>query len=150
MNRMISYLLAVVLLASATTAGSAVSIAQRAGTADQSLAAWLPQATWVLTTLNGDAVAPATAPHITFAPQNTFSGFAGCNSYSGRLDQHGAQLAVITLATTRMACPDREMVLERAYLDALTAVETYRLDGGDLVLHDHTGSHRLVFEARTP
>lgn len=66
-----------------------------------------------------------------------------CNGFSGPYKQDGTQLSFGLLATTLMACEDMDQ--ETAYLTALAAVTTYRLEDGRLVLAN-AQNDLLVFE----
>lgn len=68
-------------------------------------------------------------------------GSAGCNWYTAWLEEHADAVLVSHLAATRRDCfHPRIMDLEARYLAVLEGVETYRLDGGRLLLTDGTVS----------
>lgn len=89
---------------------------------------------------HADALDPIDAsqevPWIQFVLQNMRAhGFSGCNRFSGGFEiSPGARLVFLSLATTKMACPDMRM--ETAFLDILTATHAYLLDGSELTLID--------------
>ncbi|TXS93969.1 META domain-containing protein [Parahaliea maris] len=98
---------------------------------------------WQLVRLDGEpATAGAGGKPVDLALEaegQTVSGFSGCNRYHGtyRRDgasEHGAALRFGPLAGTLMACPEGTG-LERRFLDALGAVDNFRLtDSGHLQL----------------
>ena len=61
------------------------------------------------------------------------SGFAGCNTWIGRIDVEGPRFGVAELGTTKMLCADR-MTAETDFLAALKHVTSWRMDGQTLVL----------------
>ena len=83
---------------------------------------------------------------IEFKPDGGVAGDSGCNSYQGSLSAPGASVSLEALAVTEMACLDsHRMEVEDAYLQALTQVRGYRLEGGRLVLLDGRGVPLLTF-----
>ena len=73
--------------------------------------------TWTLTTIaSGDAVSSVlngTEVTAEFTADDTVSGSAGCNRYSGSYTWTGDQLSFSALASTKMACADDVMAQER-------------------------------------
>jgi heat shock protein HslJ len=93
---------------------------------------------WTLQTIEGT---PAAASHSRGQAQLSLraasqhlSGFAGCNTLSGRYIQRGTSLVLKPLATTRMACEPQAMQQETRFLQALATVDTYRIEGRQLSL----------------
>ena len=86
--------------------------------------------------------------YIQFTKQNTTTGLAPCNSYSGTFTQGAAagQLTISQQASTRAACG--ATALEDKYLGALPRTVRYEITGKELRLYDVTNSLRplLVFE----
>lgn len=79
------------------------------------------------------------------------AGRSGVNSYGGSATVGpGSALAIGPLAATKMAGPEPAMRAERAYLDLLAGVASYRLAGDGLALLDADGNERLVFERERP
>ena len=68
------------------------------------------------------------------------AGFAGCNTWNGRITLGDRQFAVDDLGTTKMFCADR-MAAEAGFLDALKSVTRWRMDGQKLVLD---GAHATL------
>jgi heat shock protein HslJ len=73
------------------------------------------------------------------------SGSTGCNRFAGSYTRRGSSLTLGSLATTRMACPDG-MEQERAFEQALQAVQGWRRVDGILEMLDDQGAVRLRFE----
>lgn len=93
---------------------------------------------WSLQTLDGAPVA-STGPRgpqqltLRTASQH-LGGFAGCNTLRGRYTQRGTSIALKPIATTRMACEPELMQQETRFLQALAAIDSYRIEGGQLSL----------------
>lgn len=81
--------------------------------------------------------------------ENRTSGNAGVNRYTGtaEIDLEAGKLQFGAQATTRMAGPGLKS--ERAYLDALAAARTFRLDGRILTLFGEDGTPLAKFIAHT-
>lgn len=105
---------------------------------------------WKLTRLGDESVTPdpkAREPHLVLeAKAGRVTGWSGCNRLTGTYTREGAALRFVPLASTRMACPALEM--ERAFLEALERVATWRLRRHELVLCDALGQPVARFEAR--
>jgi heat shock protein HslJ len=67
----------------------------------------------------------------------------------GSVAVSGDRIALTGLATTRMACPAPVMAQEKAFLDALTAARTFRLEAGSLTLHDDAGNELARLKAQS-
>jgi heat shock protein HslJ len=97
-----------------------------------------PQGSWQLVALESTAGSvPLMDDHpVTLTLEgSSVGGRAACNEYGGRLEATGDGIAIGELAWTAMACmPDEVMAVEAAYVEALGAVRTMRLDGDELVL----------------
>lgn len=110
---------------------------------------------WRLTELNGRPAAGGIAgrePHLRFhTATGHMGGSTGCNSVAGAYQVEGDRLRFPEpLGMTRMACTDPAVsTQERAFLEALRAVERFSIAGGRLVLY--AGDRALArFEAGTP
>jgi len=74
-------------------------------------------------------------------------GSTGCNRYGGGYTLDGQALTFSAMFMTEMACVDSSlMAQERAFLDALGAVNRYEIVDGQLILYYGEGQ-QLVFEA---
>jgi copper homeostasis protein (lipoprotein) len=106
---------------------------------------------WKLTRLEGRPVrvgANRREPHLVFHTQEErLAGWTGCNQIHGYYDLNGEGIALGRIKTTRMACPDAPDQ-ERAFLDALGRVKTWRIEGQHLELRDKSGAPLLRFEER--
>ena len=89
---------------------------------------------WRVLSVDGASLPMGLAPQITFSDAQ-ITGNAGCNRITGSAELSGEGLHLGPLATTRMACPEPAMALERRVLDALSTVTTYDFkESGDLLL----------------
>lgn len=103
----------------------------------------LDKNTWILTAIEGQALAKdAAAPTLKF-DNGRLTGFTGCNRLFGSYVA-GAEgsLALSALGTTKMACLGTAGALERTVLAALEKVDLYALPPGQLNLLD--GDHKLL------
>jgi len=74
-------------------------------------------------------------------------GSAGCNRYFGGYELSGSKLSIPgPLGSTLMACPEDIMDQEMAYLQALQAAESYKIDGDELRID--CGEQVLVFKKK--
>ena len=109
--------------------------------------------TWTLSSISsGDVVTSViSGTEITavFSTDNTVSGSAGCNGFSGRYSQAGDSLSLSPLATTRMACKKYVMAQERVFLNAMSGVRSYAIDGTQLTVFDASGATLLGFDGAT-
>jgi len=131
-------LLTCILLISATLIGCKSSTTTSDGESD------IAQYRWYVTELFGNEVSglDGRRPYIEFASdaQNSVSGFAGCNRFSGTLaEQSQDAIRFSPLAATKMFCENN--AVESRLFDALTKVrkgertgETYTLYAGDTAL----------------
>lgn len=110
---------------------------------------------WRLAEIEGKSIPAhpgAREPHIVLARDGSrLSGFAGCNGFAGKWEQHGETLRLgDKLAMTRMACVGDGDALEAAFTKALASTASYRISGDKLELRDSRDAVRMVFEARGP
>lgn len=70
-------------------------------------------------------------------------GFAGCNTWFGKVTLGQTQFDVGEVGTTRMFCADR-MQTETAFLEALKSAKRWRMDGSALVLEGDQVTLRLI------
>lgn len=117
------------------------------GTADQPL----QQTHWNLTSLAGQsqpAHEPRRTPDLAFnSTDMRVAGSTGCNRFMGSYTIKGQQLSFSQMATTMMAC-SQGMDTEQAYLDALSKVASWKIDGNSLELLDANNQPLAQFEAR--
>ena len=101
---------------------------------------------WVLTSLNGDTPIEGTQITLSFW-EGSLEGSGGCNTYGGGYTASEDSLHLSDLYWTEMACLEPEGILDQelAYLNALNAVASYRVDAGRLQLYDEAGTQVLVF-----
>lgn len=103
------------------------------------------QGNWQLVSgsVDGVAVQPeANNPLTIDFDGESFSGHAGCNSYSGSFTQDGNEIELGEIAITQMACESLD--LETLFTAALSNVDTASVDGEELTLSGPNSE--LVFE----
>jgi heat shock protein HslJ len=110
---------------------------------------------WKLASLlsdKGGAFPPLPGTEITALFQGgRVTGSAGCNNYSAPYKVTGDKLTITSpAATTRKACPQPTMQQETAYLAALKAVTTYKIDGNKLELRNAAGNLVASYMAPAP
>jgi heat shock protein HslJ len=81
--------------------------------------------------------------HVVFEDDRV-SGNAGCNRFTASCTTEGTTLSIGAAATTRMACDEDSMTLERAVLAALDATVRFRLVGSSLTLLRSDGGIALA------
>lgn len=117
----------------------------RASRPDSSLA----NTYWKLTSIEGQPFkhsGEGREPHLMLVRELAARGSSGCNTFNGGYETYAASLRFGNLATTRMACPSG-MDIERRFLDALTRVDRYDIDGENLLLY--AGDQQLLGFAAT-
>lgn len=90
---------------------------------------------WNLNALNGkipDANSPDYKnPYIRFTPDNVFSGFTGCNSFTGSYKYESGKLTLDPGAITKIYCGEG---IEIEFLDALKKVTGFEIRNNNLEL----------------
>lgn len=103
----------------------------------------LEGATWRAERIKGGAVA-GTAPTLAVAG-GRLSGSGGCNRLMGSVDVSSGSIALGGVASTRMACEPPIMAQEKAFLAALGATRSFRVEGAHLVFLDEAGAETVRF-----
>ena len=95
--------------------------------------------TWLLTRLGG-VDSGAIGVTAIFTDGGRISGFSGCNTYSGTFTAAGGSIDISDgVAVTMMACDERRMRAESAFLAALSSAGAYAVEGESLNLYDRHG-----------
>jgi heat shock protein HslJ len=108
---------------------------------------------WVVDTIiEGDTASsvPAGAEaHLTFEDGDRFGGNTGCNGMGGNsvVDEAASTITFSEVITTKMACEENRMRLERAVLATLDGDVAYRIDA-DVLRLDGPGGHGLRLRAQ--
>jgi len=89
---------------------------------------------WDLVEMGGTADFARIVPTIEFGADGSVSGFAACNTFSGRFTTEGDQLTLGPLASTKIGCERPASAVESAYLGALTGVTTWAIEGDGRLL----------------
>jgi heat shock protein HslJ len=86
--------------------------------------------------------------HVVFGDGDRFNGSTGCNAMGGRSLVHNATSTITfsEVITTKMACDDDRMRLERAVLGVLRGDVAYRIDA-DVLRLDGPDGHGLRLRA---
>jgi heat shock protein HslJ len=101
---------------------------------------------WNLAEMGGTADFAHIVPTIEFGADGSVSGFAGCNTYRGTFTTDGSTLTLSPLAATKIGCQRPASVVEADYLNALSGVTSWEIDGaGQLTLG---GAVLLRFSSR--
>lgn len=96
------------------------------------------------------AVIEGSSITLTFDKDGRISGSAGCNTYGAGYSTEGSTLQISAAMSTMMAClQEGVMEQESAFLLALQAATSYRLDGSSLFINYEEGK-QLVFVEITP
>jgi heat shock protein HslJ len=80
--------------------------------------------------------APVAAPPTIEFSDTRASGFAGCNRWFAAIAHDGEALTFSDVGTTRMACPEPAMSIERGFVAGLANTRYAHYDGDALVLLD--------------
>ena len=128
-----------------------VAISPEPSCAAAASAAPLENTYWKLIILRGKPVevpAQQQEPHFILQPaQKRVAGGGGCNRFTGSYTLDGDRLSFGRTAGTMAACL-QGMEQERAFIDALTSVVRWRVDGQRLELLDERGVAIGQFESR--
>lgn len=76
------------------------------------------------------------------------SGNGGCNSYFGSYAVDGSSLTITPAGTTMMACPEKVMAQEQAFMAALGSSASYKVTGDKLEIMNADGAVVLTFVAQ--
>lgn len=80
-----------------------------------------------------------------FLADGKVAGSAGCNQYTARYEADGSKLRISAPAATRRLCPETGvMEQEQAFLKALEAVSTMRMESNRIELRDAQGALQVV------
>ena len=92
---------------------------------------------WGLTDLSGQRLVAGTGITAQFTTDGSISGSAGCNQYSGKYTVSGSSITIKTpIASTMMACDQKVMDQETAYLKMLADARGYTVSGDQLTFFD--------------
>jgi heat shock protein HslJ len=80
---------------------------------------------------------------VQFGADGRASGNAGCNTFMGSYTADGVNLKLGPLATTRKMCGEMRMAQEKAWLDMLARIDSYRLNDDQLRLMD-AGNKEII------
>jgi heat shock protein HslJ len=100
----------------------------------------LAGSSWQLVSLDGTPAVEGTAVTLAFGDDNTVSGYAGCNNYSGGYEADNTSLTFSMLISTLRACIDDALnQQETAFLAALNGTVSYTISSAELVITSSDG-----------
>lgn len=108
---------------------------------------------WNVTGINNGRQAVASVQQgtrvtVAFDDQGRVSGSAGCNRFTARFEAGPGTVSIEAPAATRMACPEPGvMAQEQAFLRALEAARTARIEADQLELRDADGALQVSARA---
>lgn len=129
----------------------AVPVLVLAGEMDKTV---LEGATWQLTRITladsqVHSVPSGVEATATFA-NGSVSGSGGCNRYTASYTVDAGKLTIGMAASTMMACPEPQMMVEQPLMAALAATTAYRIEDGQLALLDTQGHEIATFKVQPP
>lgn len=111
----------------------------------------LSSTSWVLESLNGQPVDIAAGITLAFSDGGTLNGSDGCNDYTAGYTAGGTSLGILApVSTTNKGCAAEITARGAAYLQALTAAVSYKLEGQKLQLLSGDGTVLASFQQVNP
>ncbi len=108
--------------------------------------------TWQLVSLadeKGETIAAMTGVTVTAGfNEGQLTGNGGCNSYFGGYTVDGDKLTITPAGTTMMACDEKVMAQEKAFMAALASAATFQIADGQLQIMNDKGAVVLTFTAQ--
>ncbi|WP_345338849.1 META domain-containing protein [Corallincola platygyrae] len=104
---------------------------------------------WKLLTIDGMEVTAGESKleiHVVLGAEARAHGFAGCNRYFAQYEVDDSSIRLHSIGGTKRACPSGGMNAEKAFLDALGLVDSYKITGQSMTLF-HSGQPLLKLEA---
>ncbi len=102
---------------------------------------------WRPVSVGDQAIPEDSGLYVLFEVDGSIKGHGGCNGFFGSLEKADSGIAVGQLGATRMACPDKIMDREMAFMDAVQRTRDFRSGGDRMSLIDEGGSVLAVFVA---
>ena len=102
---------------------------------------------WRAVSVGDEAIPANTGIYIRFEVDGSIEGHAGCNGFSGSLEQRDSGVGVGPLGTTRMACPDPIMSREATFIDAVQKMASFQSTSDSLSLLDEESDVLAEFVA---
>lgn len=100
----------------------------------------LPDSQWVLESLGGANALDDVLVTMELAEDGNLFGSGGCNRYTGTWESGSDNALTLRLGgMTLIGCPDDINNQEQAFLEALAATDTFRLEDNTLTLRDASG-----------
>lgn len=131
----------------ALSCASALLAAACAATGPPALSSDLAGTQWTVSVMDGQQTG-ASAPTVTFDPEDRIRGSSGCNSFSGIYEAQGGAIDVRGLGATERACADSALMRrEASFLATLANAIRYRRDGERLVITAANDSNLVLTPA---
>ena len=103
---------------------------------------------WILTGPRAVVAASADVTVTALFDATTISGESGCNAYHGTYEVRGRRMTIgKEVATTLRSCPRGPTAVERAYLQRLSRVASFRINGKTLSLAGRRDQVLLTYRA---
>ncbi|KCZ48429.1 hypothetical protein HY2_04270 [Hyphomonas pacifica] len=100
---------------------------------------------WIVEDINRSGVMDYARVSIKFGADDTVSGEASCNRYTGKYEQTGSDLAIGLLSLTHRMCSEAQMDQENRFTDILSRVTELSFDQtGALILETDDGESLLA------
>jgi heat shock protein HslJ len=96
------------------------------------------------TTVDGPVALSSRLPTLYFQDSVHFSGFSGCNRYSGKYELKGKKITFSRIVSTHIMCAEN-MEVERQYQQFVPTIARFSLRDNELTLRDESGKARAVF-----
>ena len=102
---------------------------------------------WRAVSVGEEAIPANSGIFIQFDVDGSINGHAGCNKFSGSLEQRDSGVGVGPLGATRMACPDPIMSREVTFMDAVQKMASFQSTSDTLSLLDEESDVLAEFVA---
>ena len=99
---------------------------------------------WRPSVVAADNLPADSGMYVRFEVDGSIKGHGGCNSFFGNLEKTEAGIAVAQLGATRMACPQKIMARESAFMQALQNTTQFAVGNNRLQLL--TADNQLLAE----
>jgi heat shock protein HslJ len=97
---------------------------------------------WRPSRIGTSVVSPGANLFVQFKDAGKLAGHGGCNRFFGQYKISGNDINIGPIGSTRMACAESVMALEKAFLSALEGAKSFRRDKAKLMLFDASGKEQ--------
>ncbi len=99
---------------------------------------------WLIVSIQDKTVIENSAARLVFHSEDKLSGSASCNNMSSSYSAQDSALTINRIATTRKMCLPALMEQESRLLRALSKVNRFQLNNGQLSLYDQQGDLQII------